>query len=364
MNKHMRAISTKRWEEDALRQLITGHVAEKLGIERGKIDPTKAFEEYGMDSIDAVIATAAIGEKLGVELAPEFLFEHRNINAVVQGLLDLDPLRGRKVTETSVFLFPGGGGRDEPALARLRAQSLPLLNFTLVPVGDWRKWVKEDLDFAKLAALAADFIENSQGPARLIGYSQGGQLAYATALTLQQRGRNVRWVGLLDSAAPKTIEKRPKVGFRKGLVVPALDYLGARLRGKNPIVSVRGDPRNRILNWLGEVPYGPPLVMGAARLGPRMFRPRSLVRLDHHIQIRLFMKLASEWLSRTKRAKTLDVPVFLFRSEESGTPDLGWNSFCSDLRVVPVNGSHLGMLGSEHIDDLITYIVGAVSAVA
>ena len=63
----------KRWNEPTLRELLVGQLAGTLGVHRIEIDPTKSFDEYGLDSINAVIATELIGERLGIELPPEFL---------------------------------------------------------------------------------------------------------------------------------------------------------------------------------------------------------------------------------------------------------------------------------------------------
>ena len=87
-----------------------------------------------------------------------------------------------------IFLFPGGGGRDERSLIRFRDQSPSTLNFEVVRIGEWRDWIEQDLDFDQLAARACRHIEtlSAEGPVRVAGYSQGGQLAYACALALER----------------------------------------------------------------------------------------------------------------------------------------------------------------------------------
>jgi hypothetical protein len=44
-----------------------------------------------LDSVDTVIVAEAIAGNLGVTLAPEFLFEHRSVDAVVRELMRLRP---------------------------------------------------------------------------------------------------------------------------------------------------------------------------------------------------------------------------------------------------------------------------------
>src|ERR1700730_15113432 len=111
-------LSEKRWEEPALRGLLAGQLAGMLGARHMEVDPAKSFDEYGLDSIDAVIATEHIGEQLGIELPPEFMLYHRSVNALVGALLnhqcaDLSASTAPQAKEGLIFLFPGGGGLDE-----------------------------------------------------------------------------------------------------------------------------------------------------------------------------------------------------------------------------------------------------------
>ena len=79
------------WNEAGLREAVIGPLAEKLGVQPSAFDPSKSFDEYGLDSIDTVIVAEAIAGSLGVTLAPEFLFEHRSVDAVVRELMRLRP---------------------------------------------------------------------------------------------------------------------------------------------------------------------------------------------------------------------------------------------------------------------------------
>ena len=113
----------KQWNEPALRELLVGQLAGMLRVHRIEIDPAKSFDEYGLDSIDAVIATELIGERLGIELPPEFLLINQSIDAVVRALLDSQrsdgPVDTLQCNGAAIFLFPGAGGRDEPVAVTL-----------------------------------------------------------------------------------------------------------------------------------------------------------------------------------------------------------------------------------------------------
>ena len=84
-------ISRTTWNEAGLRAIVIGPLAEKLGVQPDAFDSAKSFDEYGLDSIDTVLVAEAIAGSLGVTLAPEFLFEHRSVDAVVRELMRLRP---------------------------------------------------------------------------------------------------------------------------------------------------------------------------------------------------------------------------------------------------------------------------------
>jgi acyl carrier protein len=77
------------WNEAVLRAIVIGPLAEKLGMQPDAFDSAKSFDEYGLDSIDTVLVAEAIASRLGVTLSPEFLFEHRTVDAVVRELMSL-----------------------------------------------------------------------------------------------------------------------------------------------------------------------------------------------------------------------------------------------------------------------------------
>jgi thioesterase domain-containing protein/acyl carrier protein len=353
--------SEKLWEESALRELLYGLLAATLRVDIAEINPDKNFDEYGLDSIDAVIATESIGRRLDLELPPEFLFENRSINAVVQALLN-DGRTGP--SEHTVFLFPGGGGYEGPGLARFRAKCAPRITCDLIRLGDWQDWIRHGRDIDELAKCACQYIESRavNGSLRIAGYSQGGQLAFATALALERAGRSVRFVGLLDSGAARPPNKRKPV-YQRRVSGPVRDYL-ALIGGRK--TDANRDARQRILSWLWDLPWlwdlrhGPHLFVLIARLGRPMLGARGRVTLNRFIQMRLFSKMWNEWVTKDAGFKQLNAPVFLFRAEYLGQFDLGWRSYCSNLKIVPIAGDHSSMFESEHLEGLIEKFANAV----
>jgi len=121
------------------------------------------------------------------------------------------------------------------------------------------------------------------------------------------------------------------------------------------------------VSWLCEWCRGPTelrkLHLLISRLGRVLFHGPGGVRLDLIIQIQLFSEMWTDWLQNGS-SKSLQSPVFLFRSEISGTRDYGWGDYCSNLMVVPVAGDHYTMFDAEHLDELVTRFVAAVKHVA
>jgi len=91
-------MSDTTWNEADLRVIVIGPLAEKLGVQPESFDSAKSFDEYGLDSIDTVLVAEAIANRLGVTLVPEFLFEHRSVDAVVRELLSLKSGNDPKLT--------------------------------------------------------------------------------------------------------------------------------------------------------------------------------------------------------------------------------------------------------------------------
>jgi thioesterase domain-containing protein len=278
---------------------------------------------------------------------------------------DVDCVAGaRQDEQVEIFIFPGGGGKDEPGLIRFRAQSPEFLKFDVIKIGDWREWIEHNFDFEAIVNRAYRYIEtvSPDRPLRLVGYSQGGQVAVATALALKKAGRLVSFVGLIDSGAQPIHQERSVLKFTSAVLKKHLGpYVSARIRGSRD-VYYRGYLRVLILHLLWGILHSAlrrKVLSATARHIGVLFRPRSAVRLEQFIRMRLFLEMWEGWVLRNRVTQPLDVPVVLFRSQKLDD-DLGWKPFCSDLTVVPVSGDH-STIFDEHLDELIAKFTTAVA---
>jgi thioesterase domain-containing protein/acyl carrier protein len=360
-------------DETLLRNLLVGELAKFLELPTADIDPAKSFDAYGLDSIDAVIATEAIGRTLGIELAPEILFINRSVNAMVEALLqskDSEAQGGQEHKQIPIFLFPGGGLVDEPALIRFRAQCSPSLTFNVIRLGGWRDWIGRDVDFEELAKLAVQHIQTSgvEGAVQLAGFSQGGQLAHVVALALERAGHPVGCLVLLDSsmwgALPQASLKSTPMALLKGLIALLRPYISARLRGRKNVYPP-GDARIRFVRWLWGFRRGRAerrtLLLLLAKLGRSLFYGPGGVMLDKFVRLRLFAELWGSWLVRNNPDQSrLQTQTFLFRSSEPDIPDYGWGTRCSNLTVVSTPGDHATMLDEDNLKVLVPRFMACI----
>ena len=67
--------------EDGIRDWLCQRIAAALRLQPAQIDPEITFDRYGLDSVQAVEVTTALGEGLGLpDLSPTLLYDHPTIN--------------------------------------------------------------------------------------------------------------------------------------------------------------------------------------------------------------------------------------------------------------------------------------------
>jgi acyl carrier protein len=71
---------------EEIRALLIAEVAYILKLERAAVDPSKGFDEYGLDSVAGVVLLNAVEELIGMELEPEIVMRGRCINEIVDTL--------------------------------------------------------------------------------------------------------------------------------------------------------------------------------------------------------------------------------------------------------------------------------------
>jgi acyl carrier protein len=68
-------------------KIIVAELAETLGIDAALIDAAKRFDEYGLDSTDAIVVVGLVEERLDIELPAELLLRNMSIDEVMDDLI-------------------------------------------------------------------------------------------------------------------------------------------------------------------------------------------------------------------------------------------------------------------------------------
>lgn len=327
---------------EELRAVCVEELSRILSLSPAEFDGMRNFDDYGLDSIDALVALGAISERLGVDLPPELLFVHRTLDAAVDAVAGVRARAEPAAQDVRAFWFPGGGILDEPLVVNFRARLRDVPPFEIIHVGTWVKWRREGWTVDDLTAAALAQIQDAApfGPLLLAGDSQGGQLAYATALAAAAGGREVAGVVLFDTAPdyPMLSTSLRAAGGR--LLVEGAKLV--RARDRRSIGDYKAFLAWHSFQLLLAVMSPGSLLALATRLRSGFSHPR----VDRRLQTLAFCKMWMAW-PEARRAP-LDRPAVLLRSDEPGPEDFGWGPALPRLAVVRVSGGHRSMFAADH----------------
>jgi thioesterase domain-containing protein len=258
-------------------------------------------------------------------------------------------------TRPVVFVLPGLGGDQDPALEIFWGPTRSTLDLVTITYLDWTEIIEAGCDGGALAKHVARQIESRmpQGPIRMAGYSIGGLLAYSTASGLQAQGRAVSSVVILDAPLHLGAAYQPfRVKVRE------------RLKSLNPF---------KFRDVLASV-FAKVIIQERCRpLLHRLSRyrhtplPFHFERYLHHkITMQLVLRIHPEWWQTLLReSPSIEAPTYLFHSEDhepAEGEDLGWASHCLNLKVIPAAGTHSTMLKPPNNERLRAAFIEALLA--
>jgi thioesterase domain-containing protein len=231
-----------------------------------------------------------------------------------------------------VFLLPGIFG-DESPLADFRAALADRLDFELLDYPDIDRPSGEIRDFDRIVGWTLDRIRRLRptGEVHIAGYSFGGLVGFVTACRLQEEGRRVGLLALLDSRALGLKVPRSGGVMRNRDAAPGLWGAAGDAASRLLIAARLSDVVRASIDPIGRM-FGARAARGVRRLLVQNLRGRSLsgVTLGH-----------------------FDGPFVLFRAQKqpdpSLPPDLGWSAHCAAVRTVPVHGDHNSMFQTAHL---------------
>ncbi len=325
--------------EDELQADLAAVWERLLGIEGVGIDDD--FFDLGGHSLMAVQLVHAIGERLGQTCTLTMLFRTRTIR-----LLADEMAKGGEAADAAAVLPLQPEGEGPPLfclvgihlyqqLADALAPRIPVYGIFLPQEermlsgdgGDTTLSMEEMAGNYREAIVA----HQPEGPYYLLGVSFGGVLAFELARQLRAEGREVAFVGILDSMLPEALRRNwlRWAGMHLGqLVRRGPSYLLDKLRRRlaPPAVSTEAGAAT--------------VDMGAVR---------------------------GELYRRAERAYAVpyyDGGAVLVRAEDqswfgSDVADAtyGWSSYVADLTVIDTPGGHLSMLEEPHVARLAEQLI-------
>ena len=355
------------WNEEFLLMICRQTLAAHLRVADDAIDAGKHFDEMGMDSIDGVLLSGALSERLNSDLAPELFLQHRTINDVVRHLLEISGETRSEAppARVDVFYFSGGAGRENTA-SRLVACSGARLFLQTPPLGEWPEWIDDGCDLSGPIQRCCDWIEARcpSGGLRLAGHSLGGQIAFAVALNLLESGRDVDGLFLFDSwALPKQMLGLMAWGLRR------LKNGASRALGGRPLTSAEAaDPadygRMHVAMKVLDLKLGRVIFRWFSNLQPQRPPNRRRIEVNNAIRMKLLDVMWRRWSASLSPGQAAGLPVTLFRAQSPGLPDLGWSTFCRNLKVIEANGDHVSMLEYPYVQDIVDNLMNVLPIAA
>ena len=242
-----------------------------------------------------------------------------------------------------IFLLPSIFG-DEPPLADFRAALAGRIDFELLDYPDIDRPSSEIRDFAGILDRTTERIRALQpsGDLYIAGYSFGGLVGFVAGCRLQEEGRRVKLLTLLDSRALSL--KVPRADSGNSEAAPGPWGLRADFASRLLIAAGLAEVVRALISPAGKL-FGAGAARGLRRLLLQNLRGRSLrnLSLGH-----------------------FDGPLLLFRAEEqpvSDLPsDLGWSAHCSSMRSVPIRGNHDSLFRVDHLAANAELIGAAIEA--
>jgi acyl-coenzyme A synthetase/AMP-(fatty) acid ligase/thioesterase domain-containing protein len=251
-------------------------------------------------------------------------------------------------TRTRVFLFPGVGG-DEPRLSAMREHLREQLLIATIRYPGWDVISDPSFRFVDMISeLATQISEAAPAGALLfVGYSYGGIVAFAVAQHLKGSGREIAFLGLLDTDVSESEPFRPHEASR---TFPGGSHM-------LPTWVFRHGWHDNICRVMARYLLLPKARWTSLRLlDPKAswLSSRTRFALDYWACRLRRISLALFWLN-CQTGPTIDIPAFLFRSQQfrpGASSHLGWRTFLTDLKVVAVTGNHFTMLETPHLSSL------------
>ena len=367
-------------------------VARVLGMSPQRTETERPLSEMGLDSLMAVELASIVETDLGVSVPVSALSREVTITKLSDTLLSA--MFGTDVGETTVAATPMPGTDTRPAatvpatpsqvksLVQLREgdESSPL--FVFHPAGGELRIYEELIanlesdvaiyglqgsdepaaSFVEMADRYADAITAAKpvGPIRVFGFSFGGLIAAHTAARLQQRGRTIEFVGVIELNPGHLDDKSEREQRLAHFICETYELVREEMTFFKPLAPetlakeaaevAKDFQPDAILDWLissGHMTADAPL---------------GLVR-DY------FGRLGSDLMllvNDTSEINPVDIPLHVWSARDGMGNGLEfWQQWTTDECVhKELGGKHFTVMFDPHVRDLAKQLVAVLEAQA
>jgi nonribosomal peptide synthetase DhbF len=347
----------------AMESAICKIFEETTGAPRVGLDDD--FFQIGGHSLAAVLCVHRLQREFNREVTLRQLFSAPTPGTLAKSLSNcpeaqLVQRRPSKHAYPTIFLLPGMGG-DEPRLVRFRMECEGAARIVALEYPDWTQLLDRDGGMQVLVRHLLRQIEEEapEGPVWLLGYSMGGYCAHAVALHFKAVGREVAFVGLLDTRALPSPNIVLSAQLQDGSTpVEELWHFVQDLARVLRAVPQRALSRVLALTIVRRLttPWAKPALSLAARFRHTRLPVGFNYYLHHYFNEARQVAAVKSWYREvSERPVPLWIPAFLFRSEAhlpDDPPDLGWHRHFPDIGIVHLPGTHETMLDPPHLTTL------------
>jgi nonribosomal peptide synthetase DhbF len=323
------------------------------------------FFELGGNSLAAVLCVHRLKRVLAQEISLRQLFEFPTPRALALTISNRQTLQTKAASESEsalpvIFLLPGVGG-DEPRLIRFRAGCEGVARIVTVEYPDWTMLNDRTGGVGVLVDHVRRQIEKEapQGALRIMGYSFGGYCAHAVAMQLLESGREVEFVGLLDTSALSQKQPILSVQMQDGLT----PWQAAWYLLQDVMRVLRSIPQREfertlalvLVRWMN-LPLARPLLSLAAKYRQMRLPLRFAYHLHFYFDESKRVAAVKHWYGMAdKKPLPASTQTCLFRSEDhlpNAPSDLGWSRYFQSVGVVHITGTHETMFDPPHLESI------------
>lgn len=353
-------------------------IARQLGLALGEVSLSKDFIELGMNSMGVAELIIRTDKLLDINLSPSVLFKYPEIGTLSEYLADtyadtvdalvvsatapdaaavrqggsaagaparttpadiLIPLQS-KGDRTPIFAVPGAGGSALSLQQLSHALGSQQPFYCLEPVGlDGCTPPMSSVE--QIADFNIDALRSVQaaGPYRLLGYSNGGVVAFEMARKLQEQGEKIASLVLLDTLAPALLG----ADLIEEMTVAVYNHFVATLGGESDLDVEQ-------LQRIPEHERSEFLYQRVVALGLELPKPQFVATFD--------VATASELGCRAYQPRRLaqKTDLVLIRATEAfenAPQDYGWSEYAAGaLRTLDVQADHFSLLEKEPVAEV------------